>query len=218
MRKSIITISALALAAATGIAVAAPASNPTGAAAQQPARAERGQPMTRAALEAGIKARFDKVDANKDGVITRAEFDAHREALKSERQARAKERRDRHFAALDTNKDDQISRAEFDAPRDRRAEAPRAGREGPRAQGKGFADRRWRGPGAHGPRGAPMVGAWFDRLDADKDGRVSLTDMLAKPLERFDAIDTDRNGTISPEERAAAREKMRARWQGQRQG
>ncbi len=217
MRKSIITISALALAAAGGIAVAAPAAAPAGTTAQKPTRADRGQPVTRAALEAGIKARFDKVDANKDGIVTRAEFDAHRDVLKSERQARAKARRDQHFAALDTNKDGQISRAEFDAPRERRAEGQKARGEAPKARGEGFADRRWRGPGARGSRGEPMAGAWFDRLDADKDGRVSLTDMLAKPLERFDAIDTDRNGTISPEERKAAREKIRARWQGQRQ-
>lgn len=214
MRKAIITISVLTLTAATGIAVAAQAPAPAGSTAQRPARAERGQPMTRAALEAGIKARFDKVDANKDGVITRAEFDAQRTAMQSQRQAQAKARRDRLFASLDTNKDGQISRAEFDAPRERRAQASQARGDAPRAQAQRFAHR----PGMQGPRGQRMAGTWFDRLDADKDGRVSLADMLAKPLERFDAVDTDRNGTISPEERKAARDKMRARWQGQRQG
>ncbi len=111
MRKAIITITALSLAAATGIAVAAQAPAPTGAATQKPARAKRGQPMTRAALEAGIKARFDKVDANRDGTITRAEFDAYRAALTSERQARVKARRDRMFASLYTNTYCQISRS-----------------------------------------------------------------------------------------------------------
>lgn len=215
MRKAIITITALTLTAAAGIAVAAQAPAPTGATAQKPARAERGQPMTRAALEAGIKARFDKVDANRDGTITRAEFDAHRATLTSERQARTKARRDRMFADLDTNKDGQISRAEFDAPRERRAQAPRVGGDAPRAGGQRMMAH---GPAMQGPRGQHMAGAWFDRLDADKDGRVSLADMLAKPLERFDAVDADRNGTISSEERKAAREKMRGRWQGQRQG
>ena len=55
----------------------------------------------------------------------------------------------------------------------------------------------------------PHGGGMFERADADKDGRVSLTEALAKRLALFDKVDTDKDGKISPEERKAAREKWR---------
>ncbi|WP_068873483.1 EF-hand domain-containing protein [Xanthomonas translucens] len=49
-------------------------------------------------------ARFDKMDVNKDGFVDRADFEL-----------RAKQHRDAWFAKADTNKDGMLSRAEFDA-------------------------------------------------------------------------------------------------------
>ena len=49
----------------------------------------------------------------------------------------------------------------------------------------------------------------FERMDADRDGRVSLAEATALRLQRFDRIDTDKDGTITREERRAARQARR---------
>ena len=61
-----------------------------------------------------------------------------------------------------------------------------------------------------------MMGHWFDRADANKDGKVSLAEAQAGPLAMFDRVDANHDGTISPEERQAARAAMRAKWQERR--
>lgn len=48
------------------------------------------------------------------------------------------------------------------------------------------------------------------RLDADGDGRFSLVEMTARALARFDRVDADRDGRLTPEERQAARERQAA--------
>jgi hypothetical protein len=53
----------------------------------------------------------------------------------------------------------------------------------------------------------------FDRLDADKDGKLSVEELTRPALARFDRIDANHDGTIGPEEREAARAAMRARMQ-----
>ena len=62
-------------------------------------------------------ARFDTVDANKDGFVDKADFEL-----------RMKQHRDEVFARADTNKDGVLSKAEFDAIRPM----------GPRGDGPGF--------------------------------------------------------------------------------
>src|SRR3546814_4234608 len=42
------------------------------------------EPMTRAQLQQKLDEKFAEVDTNKDGAITKAESDAHREAMKKE--------------------------------------------------------------------------------------------------------------------------------------
>lgn len=98
------------------------------------------------------------------------------------------------FAATDTNKDGFIDKAE--------AEAARSNAGGPRPDGP---------PPPGGGRGM------LDRADSDGDGKVSLAEALAPALARFDATDTDKSGTISDQERQAARERMRQMWQERQQ-
>jgi Ca2+-binding EF-hand superfamily protein len=59
--------------------------------------------------------KFDQIDTNKDGQLSRGEFHAWRKAHKGERQVKAAER----FKHADTNGDGKISRAEAEknAPR-----------------------------------------------------------------------------------------------------
>jgi Ca2+-binding EF-hand superfamily protein len=156
-------------------------------------------PTTRAELLAKVQERFVKVDADKDGAITRAEFDAHRATMKAEHEARRAQRRAEHFAELDTDKSGQLSKEEFSAPR---SEGERHGHRGMHHGGWG----KMHGMGMGGGEG------WFDRLDANKDGRVTLAEAQAVPLAMFNKADVNKDGTVTPEERKAAWEAMRGEW------
>ncbi len=157
-------------------------------------------PTTRAEVQAKVQEHFAKVDANKDGAITQAEFDAHRAAMKAEWQGKRAERRAEMFGKLDIDKNGQLSQAEFNAPRPDRGEGEHRG-----------GHRR-----GHHMGGMAMMGGkggdWFARLDANKDGKVTLAEASAKSLEMFDKADTNKDGTVTPEERKAAWQSMRAEW------
>ena len=51
-------------------------------------------------------------------------------------------------------------------------------------------------------------GKKFERLDADKNGTVTLEEMLGATTDRFDAIDSNADGEISVEEMAAKIQKQ----------
>lgn len=44
----------------------------------------------------------------------------------------------------------------------------------------------------------------FDREDADRNRQVTLTEFSSDPIASFDCMDTDNDGTVSEQERAAA--------------
>ncbi|MBT2187674.1 EF-hand domain-containing protein [Sphingobium nicotianae] len=48
-----------------------------------------------------------------------------------------------------------------------------------------------------------MVDRMFSRLDTDGDGKATTAEVEAAAGARFDALDTDKNGTLTPEEQAA---------------
>jgi hypothetical protein len=132
--------------------------------------------QTRADLVAKLDARFAKMDANRDGSITAAERTAAHEARRGER-----------FAKLDKDGNGTLSRAEFEAPREGR---------------KMHGGRHGGGMRHHGGRGGPGNRGGFD---ADANGTITKAEFQRKALERFDRADTDRNGTVTVAERAAAR-------------
>ena len=143
--------------------------------------------MTRAAATQRAATMFQKMDANSDGRIDAADREARQEA---------------RFARLDTNGDGTISEDEFNAKRDRRAnmgERTAGDRMGKRGGMRGHR-------GMHGMRGGMMKGA-----DANNDGAITQAEFSAAMLARFDAADTDRNGTISATEREAQRAERKAR-------
>lgn len=187
MKKLVIGAAVVALHAAPVLAI------------QGDARPDRSAPQTRAQVQAKVQERFGKIDANRDGAVTQAEFDAHRNTMKAERSAE-------RFASLDSDRNGQISRAEFDAG----ASARKARRDEAGADGKSHHGRHMRGH----HRG--MGGNWFARLDANKDGRVTLAEATAKPLAMFDRADANKDGTVTPEERKAARDALRAEWGAKR--
>lgn len=157
-------------------------------------------------------------DANGDGVVTRAEAQAHATQLfakldvnkdgrldQADRAARHAEMRAKMFDRLDANKDGSISKAEWDqaaAARDaKRAErkAQRAG--GAEANGAAHAMR-----GPRGKHGGP--GGW-GRGDGDRAKSVTQAEFVAAALARFDRMDVNKDGKVTAEERQAARQAMR---------
>ncbi|MBY8822183.1 EF-hand domain-containing protein [Sphingomonas colocasiae] len=183
--KKVIAVSALgALALAGGIAMA-----------QTGETRAPGAPTTRADATARADARFDRLDADKDGKLT-----------PEDRALRGKERADRMFAALDADKNGQVSRAEFDAAREKRME-----RRKDRAEARGERGRHGMGRMAH--RGFGRDGM-RGKLDANGDGTVTRAEFQAPALAMFDRVDANKDGTITLEERQA----VRAAWRAKRSG
>ncbi|MGE5722692.1 MAG: EF-hand domain-containing protein, partial [Sphingomonadales bacterium] len=84
--------------------------------AQAPATAPaQPQPPTKAAIEAQVRAQFQRMDANHDGKVDKAEADKAYAAAIAAREARRQQALGTIFARLDTNKDGTISRQEFNA-------------------------------------------------------------------------------------------------------
>ena len=88
----------------------------------------------------------------------------------------------RQFAAMDANGDGVVTRAEFDRFRAHQPPAPPSGVDAI----------------------AHIGGHWFERADAKGDGRVTLDEALARPLQLFDLADVNRDGVVSIKERQVA--------------
>ncbi len=174
----------------------------------QPPRA----PLTRDGVRSLVRETFAGVDRNRDGSVTREEAEAYADDRDVRVERFRIERRVPSFDEMDANGDGRISRREFDDFHARQdADGPRFGRGEPDGAGDGpFArrreviiQRRGDGPGAGGPRrfGMGAMGpAMFDRLDANRDGRVTLREAEDGALLRFDHADADGDGVIEPGE------------------
>jgi hypothetical protein len=174
----IVSQSLLFKAAAAAVATAAPghAAAPQLLGAVQAAAPAAAAPKTptRADIVRNSQASFTEVDANKDGSLSKAEVDAAQARNQERARTQIAQRVEQEFTRLDTDKNGQLSRVEF------RGAAPAV-----RAN-----------PGA----GAAVI----QRLDANKDGKISAEEFSAPLLAGFDRVDTDKNGTISDAERKAA--------------
>jgi hypothetical protein len=135
---------------------------------------------------------FESMDADKNGQISRTEWDSHHAGMKM------KWMEHRETAAVGGNERREM-RMKFKDGEGRKGHhmMHRGGMGG----GMGW--------GGFGEKG-------FETADANNDGRVTLAEAKAKAFARFDAADTNKDGTLSPDERRAAHEAKRAERRAQR--
>ena len=180
--------------------------------------------MTRNEVVNHVQTLFTRLDANRDGYVTREEAGSfHGKAMRGVHKGmkmrgvhegmkmhgdmtkRLAERgihlgdRGAMFDRLDTNKDGNISRKEFTTAhpqvREQRVFVMRD-RQGARGE---------HAPGTkmrmHRMGGAGFGGRMFEMADGNKDGRISLAEAQSAALAHFDRADTNRDGRITPDER-----------------
>ncbi|MEO6582352.1 MAG: EF-hand domain-containing protein [Sphingomicrobium sp.] len=174
----------------------------------------RAKVQTRGEVAAHVRTMFDRVDANRDGSLSKAEA----EAAKGKRGQWAGRRMhrggaggqranpDAAFERMDANRDGAVSRAEFDASHAQRQQKMAArdhngdGRPDGRRMGKGH---RMGGIGG-------MGGHMFEFADGNRDGRVTLQEATNAALRHFDTADVNRDGQLTPQERMQMHQRMRS--------
>jgi ribosomal protein RSM22 (predicted rRNA methylase) len=181
----------------------------SGTAIAQPQAGQRGGgELTRAEAVARAEQRFQRIDANRDGQITREEMRAGRQ----QRRAQRSERREQRLANLSEEQRARI--AERRAQRGGLTEEQRAERRAQRrAQVQAMtaeqrAERRAQRQARRGQRGGLFAAG----------GTVSLDEFRGRALARFERMDLDRNGTVTREERRQARQQLRQQRQQRRAG
>lgn len=141
-----------------------------------------GRDTTRQEVIERTDARFDRLDENRDGRVTPEEARTARDRARAERA-------ERMFDRLDANDDGSISREEMRAGHGRRG-------------GDGMLMGRRGGP--EGPGGRVRGMRAFG-----EQGFITREQMRERALARFDRIDANRDGTVTMEERRAARDARR---------
>jgi Ca2+-binding EF-hand superfamily protein len=228
MKRFLIGGAAAALVLAGGAAfaqTAKPATAPT-------PRAHPAKTVTRAEVQSHLATMFAKLDTNHDGAISKDEL----AAVEAKRDQKLEQRAQRFdpskiFARLDLNHDGKITAAEAEAARAQHVKAK--GGQPAKAQAAAFKGLFAR---ADANKDGVITSAEFDAMgqqikarmekagaardgmatrmftmaDANKDGRVSLAEMQQSALARFDRMDLNHDGKITPDERKAARQQRKA--------
>lgn len=156
-------------------------------------------------MQAAQAQRFARLDANRDGRLTREERRAGRDAVRTERARRRADREAAMLARRDVDRDGVLSPAEaparlaerfdqFDADRNGRLTAGelQAGRAALRASGK-----------------VRPAGGERSRADADGDGAITRAEAEAEVRTRFARMDANRDGVLTQDERRAHRQRRR---------
>lgn len=171
-------------------------------------------PKTREAVIAKTKEMFAKLDVKHDGFLTL-------EGMRAAHEAKMAEMKKRRFDMLDTNHDGVISRDEFMAakpPHDDHGPDMHGDRDHemhhlhrPDAMADGHDRPGMGGPMMRRPHHDPRK--MFAEADANHDGKLTLDELLAFRLAKFDKIDTNHDGIISPDEMRAFHQSKRMEWQ-----
>ncbi|MFM6931658.1 MAG: EF-hand domain-containing protein [Novosphingobium sp.] len=181
MRKHLLILSAATL-GLLGTAVVA-----------QPMGPMADKTVTRAEAEARAGEHFAKADVNKDGKLDQADRAA---------------RQGEHFKKLDSDGNGSLSQAEFAAAHQGKGKGmggEHAGmkHDGMEAGGK-MAGMKHRMGGKMGGHGMMMRMA-----DTDQDGAITRAEFVGAALKHFDMTDANKDGSVTPDERKAAMQKMR---------
>ena len=164
----------------------------TGSTAAFAQQERRGPPqdLTRDAVEQRTAQLFKRLDVNGDGKMDAADRAAREKAV---------------FDRIDADHNGEISYAEFTAMREQR------GTKGERRGMRGNRDGDGPRMGMRGKRGGHGMNSrgMLRQADANHDGAITLAELQTAALTRFDAVDSNKDGTISPAERKAQRDKMR---------
>ena len=169
--------------------------------------------QTRDQVVAKVRTRFERMDANRDGFVAGDEVRAQR-GQRGQRLAMGGGNRmaghggamrdpSAMFDRLDANRDGMISRDEFGRGHQGRTVRRIVIERAPGAAGAGE---------HRGMRKIQRMGGGARMLrvaDLNKDGRVSLQEATASALQRFDRVDANRDGRITPDERRQNRELRR---------
>jgi hypothetical protein len=99
---------------------------------------------------------------------------------------------------MDANGDGKIDKAEYGASAKAMLDRLDTDKDGKISA----AEQSAMGGGGGGGGGGFMAGA-----DADKDGSITLAELQAQRATRFDQMDTNKDGSLSQEERAAGRQR-----------
>jgi hypothetical protein len=143
--------------------------------------------VTRQQAIAHVDETFARLDANHDGRVTPEEMHARGEH-------RREDMRQHMFDRMDANRDGNISREEFAQTH------AMHGPGGPAGPGPGME----MGPPPAGPDGpGGMHGTGGARMFGDQ-GFVTIEQMRARALARFDRADANHDGTLTADERHAA--------------
>lgn len=210
MKKLI--IAATALLAGTALAQTAPVTPEAPAPTARPVVAKT---FTRAETVALVREHFGRMDADRNGSITKEEAMAGHARMAEHRKGMrgmhgeggaphmAMPARDPNvaFDRIDANKDGSISRDEFGNAREQRIER-RIVRQGEDGAKDGKDPRRvmrmHRRGGGFGARMIVMA-------DTNSDGQITLGEAEALALQHFDQMDSNKDGQVTPEERRAGR-------------
>ncbi|MEO8453983.1 MAG: EF-hand domain-containing protein [Sphingomicrobium sp.] len=225
MKMLLVGAGVAALVFAAGPATAQPAPPPAPGVFSQAARApvppaapqmqmmmmRSDRPMTRDEAVRHVRDVFTRLDANRDGYLTRVEIDSiHTNMMGAMRADSEKRRGDipradrgKMFDRLDANHNGSISRQEYMAAQpqlqERRVVIMRSGPDAaPRAPGAPGMKM-----GMHG-MGMGFGGRMFDMADSNRDGRLSLAEAQQAALQHFDRADLNHDGTLTREERQQA--------------
>ena len=156
---------------------------------------------------------FNKIDQNSDGSINKTEF---ADSLKAMKGVNA----DDTFSKLDTNSDNSISKDELNAAMDKMDEQLKKNPPPPPPPPMGGSGK---GNTASASSDETKSNKIFDSLDTNKDGYISITELMAASDEKtankiMAEVDTDKDGKISKDENDAFLKKMQENMQGKVSG